>query len=66
LAQRFSPRGLPAQPGRQRRRLTAHAVGSWSVSATSGAFSRVAMPPSRPSSVGPGRPPFGSAASSSS
>ncbi len=34
-----------------------------SFSAMSGASSRVAMPPSLPSSVGPGRPPFGSSAS---
>ncbi|SNS35264.1 pentachlorophenol monooxygenase [Rhodococcoides kyotonense] len=35
-------------------------TGQSSSSASSGASSRVAMPPSLPSSVGPGRPPFGS------
>ena len=43
-----------------------HAVGSSLDSSTSGVFSRVAIPPSPPSSVGPGRPPLGSSAPSSS
>ena len=42
------------------------AVGSSLLSSTSGVCSRVAMPPSPPSSVGPGRPPLGSSLSSSS
>ena len=42
------------------------AVGSSLVSSTSGVCSRVAMPLSPPSSVGPGRPPLGSSARSSS
>ena len=42
------------------------AVGSSLLSSTSGVCSRVAMPPSPPSSVGPGRPPLGSSLSLSS
>jgi len=50
LVDRFSARRLPAQPARPRRRVTDQSGGSAASSAVviSGAFSRVAIPPSRP------------------